>query len=110
MKQFRFPLSILVLGLLLTSCTSRGPAQIEQDRFDYGDYISKSWKAQGLMNIVRMRYLDWPVFMEVQQVISAYRWEVFGTVKGEVRTPIANQFNKLEGSITGRYQENPTVI
>ena len=96
--------------LLLAACTSRGPVQVEQDRFDYSDYISESWKSQGLMNIVRMRYVDWPVFMEIQQVISAYRWEIFGTVKGEVRTPIENQFNKVDGAITGRYQENPTVI
>ncbi len=110
MKYIKHGLMLTGLALLLTACTSRGPVQVEQDRFDYSDYISTSWKSQGLMNIVRMRYLDWPVFMEVQQVISSYRWEIFGTVKGEVRTPIAEQFNKLDATITGRYQENPTVV
>ena len=59
--------SLLVVSILilLAGCASRGPVQLEQDQFDYGKFLSESRKNQALMNIVRIRYLDWPIFLEV---------------------------------------------
>ena len=96
--------------LLLSSCASRGPLQIEQDRFDYGSFMADSWKNQGLMNIVRMRYLDWPVFMEIQQVLTSYKWEVIPAAKAEIKIPQGDTANRIEGLITAKYSESPTVL
>jgi hypothetical protein len=53
-------------------CSSIGPATVPRDRADYSTAISDSWKQQTLLNIVRVRYGDFPIFMEVAQVISGY--------------------------------------
>ncbi len=44
-----------------------------RDRFDYGQSIADSWKRQMLMNVVRLRYADAPVFMDVTSLITSYQ-------------------------------------
>src|SRR5271167_1169371 len=63
---------ILLLALLGASgCASFGPWSVERDRFDYIQAIATSWKQQTLLNIVKMRYADTPVFLDVSQVIGS---------------------------------------
>ncbi|MFN9029997.1 MAG: hypothetical protein ACK5XM_07250 [Betaproteobacteria bacterium] len=64
--------------LLLTGCASVGPPTVSRDRFDYITTISESWKRQMLVNLLKVRYADAPVFMDVTAVISSY------SVEGEV--------------------------
>lgn len=65
----------LVLAAVLTGCTSIGPETIARDRFSYSDAISDSWQQEMLLNIVKIRYGDTPVFLEVASVISQYSLE-----------------------------------
>jgi hypothetical protein len=64
----------VVLCLLagLSGCASIGPATVAQDRFDYVTAISDSWKSQMLFNLVKLRYGDAPVFLDVASVINQY--------------------------------------
>ena len=68
-------LTVLISLLLFAGCAGIGPPTIDRDRFDYGAAISESWKRQTLINIVKIRYLDAPVFMDVSSVISQYALE-----------------------------------
>jgi len=45
---------------------------VVNDRIDYIQEISESWKKQMLFNIVKMRYLDPPTFLDVTSLISQY--------------------------------------
>jgi hypothetical protein len=69
--------TILAAGLLLTfaGCAGVGPPTVPRDRFDYTTAISDSWKAQMLINMVKMRYGDTPTFLEVASVINQYSFE-----------------------------------
>jgi hypothetical protein len=52
-----------------------GPVTMERDRLDYQTALSESWKRQILLNLVRLRYAEAPVFLEVTSIISQYTAE-----------------------------------
>ena len=54
------------------SCTSYGPQTIERDRMGYGMSIRASIKEQLLTNIVGLRYMEAPVFVDVSSIINQY--------------------------------------
>jgi hypothetical protein len=55
----------LLLCLLVAGCASMGPQSVPRDRFDYVTSISESWKRQMLLNLLKVRYADAPVFLDV---------------------------------------------
>jgi hypothetical protein len=57
----------------LTGCTHLGPKPVTVGRFDYSAAIADSWKQQTLLNIVKLRYADLPVFMDAASIVSGYR-------------------------------------
>jgi hypothetical protein len=69
----RFVRAVSALAVCLaTGCRSVGPPRTVQDRFDYAEALSRSWKEQMLLNLVKLRYADAPVFLDVASVISQY--------------------------------------
>ena len=69
--------ALLALSLLLTGCSSIGPGSVVRDRYDYASSIADSWKRQALINIVKLRYMDPPVHVDVGQ---AHRAQEDGSV------------------------------
>ena len=67
-------LAIFVLASCLTGCLHPriGPQSLPRDRADYSSSLSDSWKEETLLNIVKIRYLDPPVFVDVGNVIASY--------------------------------------
>ena len=57
---------------LVTGCTHLGAKTVAVDRFDYSSAIADSWKQQTLLNIVKLCYMDLPVFADVSSVVSGY--------------------------------------
>jgi hypothetical protein len=108
-------LTAAVLILSVAACTSIGPSTVTQDRIDYASAIGESWKQQTLLNIVKLRYADVPIFLEVAQVVAGYQLE--STIGGGFT---AGNFNAVapigpfarSGSVTasGSYTDRPTVI
>ena len=69
------PLLVTAVLLFLTGCGSIGPGNVTRDRFGYTHAIAESWKKQMLLNMVKIRYSDSPVFLEVASIISQYGLE-----------------------------------
>jgi hypothetical protein len=84
-----------------------GPGTVARDRFGYTDAISESWKRQMLLNMVKIRYSDAPVFLEVASVINQYSLEaeLRGTLAWNAFLPLPSQ-NVTTG---GRYADRPTI-
>ena len=59
-----------LVSVALSGCRSIGPGTVAHDRFDYSTSISESWKKQTLLNIVKLRYLDPPTFVDVGQIVA----------------------------------------
>jgi hypothetical protein len=66
-------LTAALMALAAGACSSIGPSTVSRDRIDYETAIGDSWKQQTLLNIVKLRYGDFPVFMEIAQVIAGYQ-------------------------------------
>ena len=69
--QLRLTL-VFVAAIAVAGCKAIGPGTVQRDRLDYAAAISDSWKEQALLNIVKLRYFDTPVFLDVASVISSY--------------------------------------
>jgi len=92
----------------LVACSSIGPPTIARDRFDYVSALSESWKRQALLNLLKVRYADAPVFMDVASVINSYSLESEVSLDGQVAKPTRGDvFARL--GITGTYADKPTI-
>jgi hypothetical protein len=100
----------LLAGIMLglPGCSSFGPPSLDRDRFDYVNAIASSWKQQTLLNIVKMRYADTPVFLDVGQIISGYQLEGTVGVTGSLSGSSALG-DVLNLGTTGRYTDRPTI-
>jgi hypothetical protein len=93
--------------MTLTGCAGIGPSTVSRDRFDYTEAISDSWKHQMLLNMVKMRYGDAPVFIDVSSVISQYQ------IAGQIN--LGATINNHPWSSTqnlgafGQYVDRPTI-
>lgn len=72
MKSRMKSIAWILAATLLAGCSGIGPGSVERDRFDYVNALSSSWKKQILLNLVKIRYVDAPVFLEVSSIISQY--------------------------------------
>jgi hypothetical protein len=107
-------LLVLVLACSLSACASIGPATVPHDRIDYGSSIGNSWKEQTLLNIVKLRYADMPIFLEVAQVIAGYQLQSAVTGSFTLGNFTASLIDRLTAAGTATagstYTDRPTVV
>jgi hypothetical protein len=92
--------------LLLVAACGFGAKTVERDRFNYTTAIAESWKTQMLANIVKLRYMEAPVFMDVQQVLAGYQME------GSASAGWGEDGNIAQGWVlggSGRFIDRPTI-
>jgi len=101
----RYVVLAVLLPLLGSACGSIGPKKITADRLDYSTVLAESWKKQMLLNIIKVRYLDLPIFLDVGQLVTGYSMETSMNMGGSVAGGTG------VGSIgaSGRYTDRPTI-
>jgi hypothetical protein len=78
---------------------------VSRDRDGYSSAIGRSMNHELLLNIVRLRYLDMPVFLDVQQILAGY------TIEGTAGTGWAESGLASGWSFgaSGKYIDRPTI-
>lgn len=109
MFRSRLLLSCLIVPVFaaLVGCASLGPPSIARDRFDYTTAVADSWKRQMLLNIVKIRYGDAPIFLDVASIINQYSLET--ELRGTLGWSAPPYVDRQEVGATGRYYDRPTI-
>jgi len=99
---------LLMTGL--SGCASIGPRTIVRDRVDYVTAISDSWKSQTLLNLVKMRYGDAPVFLNVDSAINQYSVDSSVSLSSTWFVNPFEEHSSEQGlSALGGYSDKPTI-
>lgn len=95
--------------LLLTACAPQiGPRTVRAARYDYGEALVQSWNEQLLLNLVRLRYRDNPLFLEVGQVVTHYSIDLEGSAAASAGIRGDRGGSALLGG-SAAYSESPTI-
>jgi hypothetical protein len=104
---------LLLTALVTAGCASIGPGTVTRDRFDYTGAVAESWKSQMLLNLVKLRYGDTPVFLDVGQIVSGYTMQGTFSALGSVFSTSGVVPGVPNSSVTlgaqGQYTDRPTI-
>lgn len=92
---------------LVSSCSPIGPAAVQRDRLHYSTAVADSWKEQLLLNIVKTRYGDAPMFLDVTSVVSGYTLETQIGAGFEYHPDDPEDFLTAGGQVN--YTDRPTL-
>jgi hypothetical protein len=101
--------------LFISGCAAQGAKRVPRDRFDYNAAIAQSTREQMLLNIVRSRYLEVPVFLTVSSVLTQYEYDrsigvggIFG-ISGDSTNVIGGSEDVISGDANLGFSERPTI-
>jgi hypothetical protein len=107
MRRLFLPALALLLGAALSGCVSLGAATVARDRFDYTTAVSESWKRQMLINIVKIRYGDAPIFLDVASIINQYQLTTDVNASFGWSYPPSGNSQKI--GVDGNFVDRPTI-
>jgi len=99
---------LLLVASSMAGCASMGPGSVTRDRFDYTAAVAESWKSQLLLNLVKIRYGDVPVFLDVGQIVAGYslQRQVSASAGVNVPQPVTGA---LGLGAQGLFNDSPTI-
>jgi len=101
-----FRIFMLVLVAFIVGCNSIGPVQLREERQDFNVALQQTNDEQMLLNLIRMKYRDTTMFLEVSALASQYSLTGNVTAAGKFADNFGNSVglgSKLE------YQQKPTI-
>ena len=100
-------LLVSLLLPLLAACTHIGPERIQASGNDYNIAIQQSSDEQMLLNLVRLRYRDTPMFLEVNSIASQFKLSNSASLSASLKAGRIPDSGSLGANIA--YTEQPTV-
>lgn len=98
-------LHLAAAATLACACAATGPRSLRSGRGSYNAAIQQTNSEQLLLNLVRLRYRDAPLFLEVTSISSSLSVELGATVGGAV----SNQGGSVAPGSSVSYIERPTI-
>ena len=108
MSCIRCALLIAAALFLISGCAAQGAKRVPADRFDYNGAIAQSTREQMLLNIVRSRYLEVPVFLTVSSVLTQYEYDRSVGLGGILEFG-SGTTDRAIGDTNLRFLERPTI-
>ena len=97
----------LLLALLLGGCTQVGPRALTQGRPLYNEAVQRTEAQQLLLNIVRQRYSDPVLFLDVTSIASGYAAQANAAWSSRLFESLTETAN---GSLSGSLRESPNIF
>ena len=92
---------------MFTGCMGIGPGTVARDRFDYTSAVAESWKRSMLLNIVKIRYGDAPIFLDVASIINQY--QLTTDVNASFGWSFPPSGNNQRVGVDGSFVDRPTI-
>lgn len=102
----------LLLCLAAQAGCVLGPRALQNSRRPYNEAIQRTSNEQLLLNLVRLKYRETPLFLEVGSVSAQFVFDESGSLSGTINENIPFQpINPNALGLSGRigYQERPTI-
>ena len=106
--RWAWAISLLGFMVFLGGCTQLGPKLVQAGRNDYNKVLARSDQEEQLMNLVRMRYADNPLMLDVSSVSTSFEWSQDLSAVGSAFDS-AESDSGVDASGSLGYREMPTV-
>ena len=93
----------------LTACNAVGPSVLRSGRQDYNEVVQLTASEQLLLNLVRLRYLEPPLFLEVASVTASYQMESGLGVGASVPNQQSAAGTVFSPTLRAAFLEKPTI-
>jgi hypothetical protein len=112
MRRVKTSAVLCLTVLSVTGCTNFGARQVPAAQFDYNRAIASAMQEQMLLNVVRIRYFEAPVFLSVSSILTQYVWQGTVAVTGQRGLEVGGGVpgpTAVGASAGAVYAERPTV-
>lgn len=93
-------------GLSACSIPTLGPKSIAPSRMSYNDAISSSWDEQLLLNLVRVRYAESPLFVDITAINASMGMSSSASLGG---TMLGAGGSDLSSGLGMEYRDSPVI-
>ena len=109
-RRWRLVLQLLLicgLAMLATAgCTTLGPRVLKGERINYNLALQSTADEQMLLNLVRLKYRDTPIFLEVSGIATQFSVSASAQAGADLQAHANDLFTV---GVSGAYSTQPTV-
>jgi len=105
-------LALAAVAFYLAGCAQLGPGLVKAGRNDYNIIIKQTEDEEAILNLVRVRYGDGPLFLDVNSVSTSFNWTQAVSGQATVFENRGSDFSLRNNvGVTGNleYSERPTI-